>query len=192
MGKITDWPPEVEDLIEVGPAERNLPEALKRIWTGFEVPITPMRVGVLAFLACPYVPEHHHQNAEEVGPDYWRNLGPYTWLDFEIAIPPRPSRQLRLAFHHGDLDCNDGCWGGVWDLYNGEEVASIESVGDCETGIGVSGWMTKVSFKVPESVNLDGEDPEIDKVPLSWGNQVFSGSGRVVLLAMRWAICLLR
>ena len=98
---------------------------------------------------CPTLPNHHklHMQADGFYPE-----GLYSWIDFDFVWQPQDSRQMqiplltsrsdynrsedwssstsspmRMVFHMGDWDCNDGCWGVVWDRNTAATIATIET-----------------------------------------------------------------
>lgn len=169
-----------------------MPAGLAAAWP-LRNPITPTAIGkcsTAGFLECPNTPEHHVENAADWGgPTYWDDTGRYYWLDFELEDDAGHRRKLRLVYNEGDGDCNDGRWGGVWDLQTDTQIADLMSTGDCETTIAQRPELGEAKYSAPEVYLFNKQaHPFYSDVPYAHSIVLASDSAfeRIVLLAMRW------
>lgn len=101
------------------------------------------------YIDCPNMPPWHaSRSAQELV-----DIGYYFWFDFDITDLQGELIQLRCVYNVGDIDCNDGMWGAVWDRNTGRLIANIASTGDCETTLSLDYEELYLSYK-PHAVWL--------------------------------------
>jgi hypothetical protein len=143
------------------------------------------------YLDCPNFPEWHLENSRTYSSnpiDYFCYVGSYYWFDFDLIDSLQQQIQLRVVFHEGDADCNDGTWGACWDRNNGELVAHFKSVGDCDAEIEVISSKHVEAYQ-PHNIWIPIYfDPDEAEDPLPFTTNYFKDLEleKLIGLAMRW------
>lgn len=137
---------------------------------------------------CPTLPDWHIENAEE-DEGFLEEIGRYYWCDFDLIDKNGQHTPLRMAFNEGDADCNDGCWGMVWDRNTATPIAELTSVGDCEGSIKLISQQSAKGF-TPHSFPVPGDNKSFESFRLPF-TLVYGSDAefeKLVAVAMRWCM----
>mmetsp|Transcript_1427 Transcript_1427/g.3210 ORF Transcript_1427/g.3210 Transcript_1427/m.3210 type:complete len:240 (-) Transcript_1427:115-834(-) len=132
-------------------ADKTVPAAMN--WKAPDpnpiVPVATSSCETFQFLHDSNIPEHHREVLDEDA-DEAVDVGKYHFFDLDFTDGDGNVHSLRLAMNDGSGDCNDGVWGGLWDLNTNARLADLESTGDCETTVTQrEEWTGNLGFSPP-------------------------------------------